>query len=218
MSIKKFVEIFINPDKIIEYAKTKWSFLKFSLIIIIAGTLLGFNFFWSNFIINVNISMALIIFALFIIGIIALDLFIYFYILLLWILTFIFIKITEKRDKKFQEDENRILITRKNLFMQIKILSYCFLIPFLIYNLMVFILNLFLIRIEYFYVIAYINHYGKYILYTWILTLSLYATLNINKKQKFWFQLFIIISFIIGIWVNIIFIFWGTGEITKLVL
>jgi len=218
---RSFQEVFTNPDKIIDYSKENWSFIRFTLIIIIAGALFGYNFFWTTFILVITPPMIIWALGMLFLGILILDIFIYLYIFILWLSFTILLKIMSKNEspeKKSEKiDESLELIKKENLFSWIKVFSYCFLIPFLIYNFFEFILTVFFLSLNMPYVAVYIKDYGKFLLYAWILSLTLYSTHNIDKTQKYKVNAIILISFLITYGIVFILTFYGVAAITNLI-
>jgi len=220
--VKKFTDIFTNPNRIIEYSKEKWSFFKYSLIIIIAGLLFGFNFFFSNFLILVKPQIYIWVLGICAIGVIMLDIFIYVYILLLWILIKVFLNYDERMNieskNQGSNEKKDDYITKENFLIWIKVFSYCFLIPFLIYNLIFFLLIILLLALKLTYVIVYISNLGKFILYAWILAITLYSTQNINKSQKYKINTIILGSFILSYAICSFLNFQGVILLTEIIL
>ncbi len=201
--INSFKETILNPDKIVNYAKEKGKVWKQVVLLLIDGCLLGYNFFNSNLMVPLSPFTIVLTSLMLILGIFLLSIFVFSYLLLTWLVMWIYLTVRkgnarETNPTTTETPKTPVQFTKKDLKGIIKLCSYCFLIPFLIFHLILFGLNNLLISINYIYVVVYINAYGKYLLYAWIFALTLYSDQNIDKTLKYKFNAIIFCSFLVA--------------------
>lgn len=222
IDIKSKVEIFTNPNKIVDYAKEKWKKRNFVILIVVGGLLTGFNFFLTNFLVMVTASTFVWILLMLSFGIILLLSFVAYYLGLIWLVTWIYLKasgvkggnISPNPEKK---EENAIVLVKNDIRKRLKIFSYCFLVPFLIYNLIQAVLTVFFLRLHWTAALVY-KDYGKFLLYAWILSLSLYSTQDIDKSQKYKLNIVVLSSFLVAYLILYLITFYGTILIINIIL
>ena len=197
MELKSIPEIFTKPEKIVNYAENKWSFGKFSLIIFIGGLAFGFNFFWSTFTIPFQPSNYIWIVLFPILGAFIFDMSVYFFIGLLWLFIKIYLKLWGDISEALRESKEKPKneITKKNYWDWIKVFSYCYLLPFAIYSIVLMGVNILLISMGLHYVIVYLRDFSKYFTYIWMVTLMIYSTRDLKKEQKYKIQFILLACF-----------------------
>ena len=197
MELKSIPELFINPEIIVDYAKNKWSFGKFSLIILIGGFAFGFNFFWSNFIIPFQPGNYIFFIVFPLLGAFVFDMAVYSFIGLLWLSIRIYLKFGEDRSEGSSESKEKLVkdITRENYWGWIKVFSYCYLLPYAFYSIIMMGVNILLISMGLYYIIVYIRDFSKFFTYIWIITLMIYSTRDLKKEQKYKIQFILLTCF-----------------------
>ncbi len=216
-----FKEIILNPDKIVNYAKEKGKVWKQIVLLLIDGCLMGYNFFYSNLLVPISPNTMLLTSLMLLLGIFLLSVFVFSYLLLTWLVMWIYLTIRKdnKREAKSittEAPKTPVQFTKKDMKGIIKLCSYCFLIPFLIFHLVLFGLNVLLISIDYIYVVVYINAYSKYLLYAWIFALTLYSIQNTDKTLKYKLNAVIICSFLMAFAIESALNFYGVMVVVGL--
>jgi hypothetical protein len=196
--INSIREIFTNPNRIINYSLEKWSLGKFIILSLISGYIYGINFFYSNFNINLTLNNIGLVSMIFLAGILLLYFLISPYLVLSYLFSKIFLKIDKKNREEISQPEEVITlkyINKRNLKNWVQLYSYCFLIPFFLYNLIIFLVNLLLLSLELTYVVSYLWVYSRILLYFWIISLTLYSATKLDDRYKFRINLIQLISF-----------------------
>jgi hypothetical protein len=197
MELKLIPKLFTNPEIIVDYAKNKWSFGKFSLIILIGGFAFGFNFFWSNFIIPFQPGNYIFFIVFPLLGAFVFDMAVYSIIGLLWLSLKIYLKFVGNRSEASSEimKNSEKEITLDNYWDWIKVFSYCYLLPYAIYSIVLLGVNILLISMGLYYIMVYIRDFSKFFTYIWIITLMIYSTRNLKKEQKYKIQFILLTCF-----------------------
>jgi len=197
VELKSIPELFTKPERIVDYAKNKWSFGKFSLIILVGGLASGFNIFWTNFIIPFQPSNYLWFVLFPFLGAFVLDMAVYSFIGLLWLFITIFLKFRGDRSEVSSESNEKLEneITGENYWDWIKVFSYCYLLPYALYSIIMMGVNILLISMELYYIMVYLRDFSKYFTYIWIVTLMIYSTKNLKKEQKYKIQFLLLTCF-----------------------
>jgi len=214
------LEIFTNPDKIIDYSKEHWSFLKYSFIALLAGVILGFNFFQSNFMIQIFSGIIVVYPILLLVGWAVLAIFLGEYLLLIWFMARIYLKISDKTREPNEGEikSNGNLITKENLFERIKVISYCYLIPFLIYEIVAFGLTILLYILQDLYLVVIIKDFGTLLIYVWIIPLTLYSLNDVDESQKYKMSAIVLISLLLAYMIQYFTVFYFTQVIAEFLL
>ena len=219
--LTKLLEFFTTPEKIINYAKEHWSFLKYSLIVLIAGVLMAINFFWSNFRLEITSGLLPLIPLLLLLGWILLAFFLLEYLLMIWGATRIYLLIANKRKGRVSNTEevnsNDNRITKKNLWSKLKVISYCYVIPFLVLQIVLIGSMLFFYSIDALYILAFLRDFGTLFTYVWIIPLTLYSIKDVAKSQKYKMNVIILASLLLAYYLHYLFILQGTQYIAILI-
>jgi hypothetical protein len=209
--INKIIDFFATPEKIIDYSKEHWSILNYSLIVMVAGLLLGVNFFWSNFRIDVFSGLLPFIPLLLVIGWLVLAMFMLIYLVIIWGITRVLLVIKSKRGVRKNNPESETkgvnVITKENIWSRIRVISYCYLIPFLILQIFLFCSTLFLYSIDMVYVLGLIKDFGTIFIYVWIVPLTLYSIKDLDKAQQYKMNVVILASWLLAYLIHYIFVF-----------
>ncbi|MHA1229414.1 MAG: hypothetical protein ACTSRP_01760 [Candidatus Helarchaeota archaeon] len=178
----KFVEYYINdPEKCFKFIQNNYSFLKTLIVYIYLSLLISANFWNVNFIIPFTKLDPILLIIFILTGFISIAYFVINYIIYLYLSLRLFSK--SKKEKK--------------LWKRIKTLIWIYLIPMAIFHTIIFLLNMILLNIHLNYVAIYIYDYGKYIIYAWIFSLSIYYSNQFDESKKFKNMLLVLVPFII---------------------
>ena len=218
--LSKRFEIFVNPDKIIDYSKEHWSFLKYSLLSLVTGVLLGFNFFQSNFMLQIFSGLLPLYPVLLLAGWAVIAIFLAEYLFLAWLMARIYLKFSDTK-REPNEGENKSegnLITKENLFSRIKVISYCYLIPFLFYELIAFPLTILFYILQDLYLVVMVKDFGTLLIYVWIIPLTLYSLKDMDKSQKYKMDAVVMIALLVAYMIQYFTIFMLTNMVAKLLM
>jgi hypothetical protein len=197
-SFKGF-EFFTNPSRIVDYSENHGSFRKFSILVVLIGILLGFNFFHSNFMLPLLSIPPMLYFVISLLAVVIFSVFMVLYPFLIWLMVRVHLKISDKKRKNIDSVNSNVnLITKSNLIKRILVISYCFLIPLLLYELVSFSLTILLYVLKAIYLVVIIKDFGTIMIYVWIIPLTLYSIRDLDKSQKYKMEAFILIALFIA--------------------
>ncbi|MHA1271634.1 MAG: hypothetical protein ACTSPY_17715 [Candidatus Helarchaeota archaeon] len=177
-----FIKNLINdPEKTIKPIQSNYNIWK-TLLLFICYSILGcFNFWSANFIISYNVDLMLILIFI-ILGFISAGYFIINYLIYLVIFLRLF-------------SDNK---STKHAWSNTKTILWYYLIPSILFHLILFCVNLILANIHLNYIFVYLYDNAKFILYAWVLSLSLYFIIHQEKNHKFKHMLLVLIPFLIS--------------------
>ena len=218
--LSKRFEIFTNPDKIIDYSKEHWSFLKYSLLALITGVLLGFNFFQSNFMLQIFSGLLPLYPVLLLAGWAVIAIFLAEYMFIVWLMARIYLKFSDtKREPNEGEDKSKgNLITKENLFCRIKVISYCYLIPFLIYELVAFPLTILFYILQDLYLVVIVKDFGTLLIYVWIIPLTFYSLNDVDESQKYKMDAVVMIALLVAYMIQYFTVFMLTNMVANVLV
>jgi hypothetical protein len=222
MSLKSIKELFTNPDIIVNYSREKWSVGRFCIFFFATGVLAGFNFFWGMLTTTNVFSIPGFFLYLLLFGVILLENFLFDYILIIWIALklYLFVIGKEKRESEALSSENtneKEFLVKKDIGNWLKLFTFNFLIPLLIYNVIQAILTVFFVAIRFPPALVY-KDYFKFLAYLWILSLTLYSTQQFNKSQKYKINAIVISAFLIAFLLVTLLTYYGTILVINVIM
>ncbi len=137
-------------------------------------------------------------------GALVLSIFMTIYVLLTWIILRVYLIIDKRTAGAEEKKTNMNSISRENLKSWVKLFSYCFLLPFLIYQLILAGCIMFFSFLDMPYAFVYVKDFGMLLAYAWIFSLILYSMRNLDTSQKYKLNILVLASFLgsylIGQW------------------
>lgn len=142
------------------------------------------------------------------------------YLFLAWLMVRIYLKFSDTK-REPNEDENkseRILITKENLFRRLKVISYCYLIPFLFYELIAFPLTILFYILQDLYLVVMVKDFGTLLIYVWIIPLTLYSLNDVDKSQKYRMEAFVMVALLIAYMIQYFTVFMLTHMVANILV
>ena len=140
---------------------------------------------------------------------------------MIWGATRIYLLIANKRKGRVSNTEevnsNDNRITKKNLWSKLKVISYCYVIPFLVLQIVLIGSMLFFYSIDALYILAFLRDFGTLFTYVWIIPLTLYSIKDVAKSQKYKMNVIILASLLLAYYLHYLFILQGTQYIAILI-